>query len=357
MYYPPVEFGDGGAIFITMAYLIIFILTFIAFSLSMVCGGGAGLLLMPVLATYLPAAQVPAALSIGTASSSISRIVMFYKNINWKIVSWFLPAAVPAVFLGAWLLRYINPLYLEIVMGLFLVMNLPMIFRKGESESKTQQPHFVLIIIGFLAGFLSGLTGAVGLLFNRFYLRYNLSKEEIVATRAANEVILHIIKIALYFSFGLLTSQALVIGATIAVAGLLSTWFMKWGIQKITEGLFRKIGYTAMVLSGVLMLTQSTGSLFTENNGNISFYPLSNGIESKIQWQSARFAIEFEYHEGFEFETVIPFSELPTEKQTLAIANKGNADRIIIEEVFAFKKHSYEAYFYKNGKLIRTIDI
>lgn len=41
----------------------------LGFSTFAVCGGGAGFLFIPVLKTYLPAAQVPAALSIGTASS------------------------------------------------------------------------------------------------------------------------------------------------------------------------------------------------------------------------------------------------------------------------------------------------
>jgi len=340
-----------------MVYLVIFICTFVAFSLSMVCGGGAGLLLMPVLAAYLPATQVPAALSIGTASSSVSRIVLFYKKIDWKIVSWFLPAAVPAAFLGAWLLRYLNPLYLEIMMGIFLVVNLPMIFRKARADEKKHQPHFILIAIGFLAGFLSGLTGAVGLLFNRFYLRYNLSKEQIVATRAANEVVLHIIKLILYYSFGLLTTKVLIIGLIIALAGLLSTWFMKWGLQKITEVLFRRIGYIAMVLSGIIMLSQSTNRLFAENNGYITFFPVSEGIESKLQWQGAGFALEFKYNEGFEYELVIPFSSLPENKQAIVNSEHASADRIIIEEVFGFGKHGYEAYFYKNGKLVQSMEL
>lgn len=44
--------------------------------------------------------------------------------------------------------------------------------------------------IGFLAGFLSGLTGAVGLVFNKFYSHYGLSRDQVIATRAANELLL-----------------------------------------------------------------------------------------------------------------------------------------------------------------------
>jgi uncharacterized membrane protein YfcA len=338
--------------------ILIFCCSFLAFSLSAVCGGGAGLLLMPALGLYLPIAQVPPALSIGTLSSSASRIFIFYKSIRWSIVRWFVPTAVPAVFLGAWLLHFVNPLYLEILMGIFLISNLPFLFRKKVSEpAPDKASHKLLLVIGFLAGFLSGLTGAVGLLFNRFYLRYGLSKEEIVATRAANEVILHVIKLALYFSFGLITGKVVGVGVAIALAGFLSTWFMKWGLKKISELFFRRVGYASMVISGFVMLTQSGNKLFAQHHAYFTFVPIATGVESKLQWQQASFAIEFEYNEGLEYEQKIPFSLLPLDRQAIVNAQKGNADHIIIEEVYGFDSHSYEAYFFSKSQLIKKIDL
>ena len=219
---------------------------------------------MPALGVFVPSAQVPAALSIGTFSSSASRIAVFFSKIRWRIVQWFVPAAVPAVLFGALLLRYLNPIYLEVIMGIFLVGNLPALFKKpNESAVAANASHRLLIVIGFLAGFLSGLTGAVGLLFNRFYLRYGMSKDEIVATRAANEMLLHLIKLGLYASFGLLTSKVISTGVVIAVASLLSSWFMKQGLKKISELFFRRIGYASMVVSGVVMLTQSGNAMIS----------------------------------------------------------------------------------------------
>lgn len=116
--------------------LILFICSFAAFSLSAVCGGGAGLLLMPVLGTLIPSSQVPASLSIGTLSSSASRIVIFYAKVRWDIVRWFVPSAIPAVFVGALFLRFLNPIYLEIIMGVFLIGNLPLLFKKTNELHK-----------------------------------------------------------------------------------------------------------------------------------------------------------------------------------------------------------------------------
>lgn len=203
-------------------YFIIVIIAIVSFSISAVCGGGASFILLPALGLMLPAAQVPAALSICTAVSSISRIAVFKQHVRWDIVAWFVPPALPLVWLGAKLLSSINPVWLEFVIGIFVVVNLPFIFKSAKATVAQQTSKLWLPVIGLAAGFISGLTGAVGLLFNRFYLTYGLSKEEIIATRAANELLLHVIKIVLYGIFGLLSAQAMGAGMTLSIAAIVS---------------------------------------------------------------------------------------------------------------------------------------
>lgn len=337
--------------------IIIFICSFLAFAISAICGGGAGLILIPILGALLPMNQVPAALSIGTFTSSASRIILFKKSICWHIVKYFVPAAIPAVWLGAWLLKYLNPIYLEIAMGLFLISNLPFIFKKAEEINAGEKTaDWLLGVIGFLAGFLSGLTGVVGLLFNKFYLRHGLSKEEIIATRAANEIILHLIKIILYTLFGLISIKVISIGIVVAVAAILSSLSMRWILPRLSEFVFKKIGYYAMVLSGFLILGKTTSKLAVKNGGNFTTNTISKGVEAKLKWQSAHFAMEFTYDEGFEFEQIIPMKDLTSEQKLFVKSRNDKADKIIVEAVYKINKTSYEAYYFKNNKLIHKMD-
>lgn len=342
--------------FVTL--LIVFVCSFLAFSISAISGGGAGLVMMPILSNLLPVSQVPSSISIGTFASSASRIIIFRKNISWKIVRYFLPAALPAVWLGAWLLKFINPFYLEVGMGVFLVINLPFVFKKQLAEvEKPPAPAYLLSIIGFLAGFLSGLTGAVGLLFNKFYLRHGLNKEEIIATRAANEIVLHLVKIVLYALFGLITREVIYIGLVIAVSAFLSTFFMKKVLPFVTELFFKRIGYLAMVLSGVFMLTQATRNLMHMNDGAVSFNLVSKGIESKLHWKNASYSLEFKYDEGFEFEQVVGLEDLTEAQQLLVLKEQKGADEFVLEVVHSVHATSYEAYYFVKGKLRNKIDI
>ena len=249
-------------------------------------------------------------------ASSSSRIVAFWSRIRWEVVAWFVSPSLPAVWLGARLLSFVKPLYLELLMGLFLMANLLLIFRPTvELENTYPLPKGYLALVGAAAGFVSGLTGAVGLLFNRLYLRYGLQKEEIVATRAANEVLLHLVKLVLYASFGLLTGKVLAFGVVIAVAAILSFWGMKWLLPRLSESLFRRVGYPAMIVSGLSLLTEAGAQVVAKDSVALNYAPLSTGMETQLHWRKHLFAPEFEYDEGFEFERRIQLSELsPTNR-------------------------------------------
>ena len=338
-----------------LLYILLFAGALCAFMVSSICGGGASFILIPALSALLPGAQVPASLSIGTATSTISRLFIFYKNIRWDVVIWFVPPAIPAVWLGAWLLTYVNPVYLELGMGLFLLSNLVFLFNKNSaSVKKKDMPLGMLPAIGFAAGFVSGLTGAVGLLFNRFYFKYGLSKEGIVATRAANEISLHLIKLCLYAFFGLLNSKVLIFGGLIALAAVCSTFMVKYVLPLISENIFQRTGYFAMVISGVWMVINSSQHIVTQSNLYMSYQPEEKGLSTKINWHGRSFEIDLEYEDGaFEVEHEIDKQDLAEDKQAFVMNMSAGAKRIEIEEVYGFNKHYYELYVFKNHKILK----
>lgn len=151
-----------------------------------------------------------------------------------------MPFSTGGVLAGAWLIKYLNPLYLELTVALLLLMNLPELLRRRQSPASYEQPYpaYVLALVGTLAGFVSGITGAIGLLFNRFYLRYGLSKESIIATRAANEITLHLLKLLVYFLLELYSRQAIIYGLIIAIASILSSYTVRYILRYVSDGSF-----------------------------------------------------------------------------------------------------------------------
>lgn len=326
--------------------------TIVAFWISAICGGGASLILIPLLNLVLPSSVVPFSLTIGTFSSSASRIAVFRKSINWSIFFWFVPFSIPAVLIGAWLMKYVDPLYLQFFVALFLITNSTELFRTKKAIGREEKPYPVpvLALVGFFAGLISGITGAIGLLFNRFYLRYGLTKEEIVATRAANEIFLHLIKLIIYIVLGLYTRSAFWFGLTIAVGAIISSFTVKYILPYLSEFTFRKIGYSAMVVSGSVLLLSTTQQILKHDK----LITAAGFHEASFKWRESSFDLEYSYNDGLEIERPIQPTELPA---TLKLKHQELSplyDHILLEKVFRLgKQPSYEFYGFKNDVLTK----
>lgn len=335
---------------------LLFISTIFAFWISAICGGGASLILLPLLNVLLHASVVPFALTIGTFTSSASRIVVFRKYISWKIFFWFVPCSIPAVLLGAWLMKYVNPLYLQLIVALFLMSNVPELFRTHRQQEKEEHPYpvFILAIVGFFAGFVSGVTGAIGLLFNRFYLRYGLSKEQIVATRAANEIFLHFIKLVIYILLGLYSRNAFFLGIAIAVATVVSAYTVKYVLPYLSEYMFRKIGYGAMAVSGIFLFYNTSHHILLDDK--VAFGK-NRYDETTMNWRNSNFALEFAISDGLEIERQINAYELPSIYKKTYDSLQLIYNPIYIEKVYKLgDKRTFEFNCFK-GSVCTKIEV
>lgn len=297
------------------AFIALFIISTVAFALSAVSGGGAGLIVMPVLGLILAADHVPAALSIGTAVSSVSRIALFFKAIRWQITMRFVPLALPAAWGGIVLLKQIQPAYLDFLLGLFLLGNLPLLLRGHKRDSNVRDADGMrwLPIVGALAGFISGFTGAVGLLFNGFYHRLGLRKDEIVATRAANDILLHLVKVALYAIYGLIDQTTLMAGLAIAIAALVSFAVMKAWLHHVPDHLFRQIGHGAAVIAGVSMMVLAGHQITVQNNVRIRYAQRTDETELALDWRRHRLSFELENPMELEIRHVVKDRDVATD--------------------------------------------
>lgn len=333
--------------------LFLILATVVAFWTSAIAGGGASLMLIPLLNLLLPVAEVPFALTIGTFSSSASRVAVFRAHIHWRGFRWFVPFSIPAVLLGALLIKHVNPLYLQLLVGFLLLLNLPELFRKKAvlAHEGRPYPNAVLGLAGFLAGFISGITGAIGLLFNRFYLRYGLSKEEIVGTRAANEVLLHAIKLCVYLALGLYSTRSLLLGLAVAVGAIASSITVKRILPHLSEVLFRRIGYAAMVLAGAFLLTSAARQVVEKDRIRLSTKLLHQGGETTIQWRNSAFILEFNLDDGLEVERPIGRADLPPALQAHYDSLSVHCDHLLVESVHRFRAPvGYEFYCDRAGQ-------
>lgn len=262
----------------------------------------------------------------------------------------FVPAALPAVALGAWLLKYIDPVIVTWISSLFLVSNLFLLFTKNDVTDTEEPSNWAIAGIGFLAGLLSGITGAVGLVFNGFYLQSGLTKQEIVATRAANEILLHLVKLVLYIHLGLFSLEAFGVGCIIALAAVLSSLATRYILPYVSENTFRVVGYIAMTASGIGLFSQSTIEIIRERKPSVELVKVEQGFEARLMWAQVRRTFELESYKELSLERSVAFEDLPNGLQPNVQKLISGADKVTIEEVFGWRRHHYEVAVYNDGK-------
>lgn len=278
-------------LFFDMIMFFIFMLSICAYGISAISGGGASLIMMPFLGLILSADLIPGSLTIGSLSGAISRIIVFWRHINWNVVKYYVPSSLVSVFFGVWMLSFLNPVYLNLLLGFFLLNNLPMMLFRSRRHDETHTNNLsddaeddsldaersdgivtpvMLVMIGACSGFISGFSGAVGLVFNKFYSQLNLTKHEIIATRSMNDILLQVVKMILYIWFNLVTWQSFNIGIIIAISAIISSFLMKYVLPHMKDHIFHHVGQIATVVAGFAMIIISGHQIFVQNHDVIN---------------------------------------------------------------------------------------
>ncbi|QWT21056.1 sulfite exporter TauE/SafE family protein [Bacillus sp. NP157] len=342
----------GFALDYPLFAFVLFACTVVAFAISAVSGGGAGLVLMPVLRTGLAMAQVPVALSLGSAISSLARIGVFLRHIDLAIVRWFVPFSLPGAVAGAWTLQHASPVYAECVVGLFLVANLQMLWRKPRAANMVHRPSRIgLAAIGVLAGAVSGFTGAVGLLFNGFYARQGLSGERMVATRAANEALLHMAKLALYAYFGLLTRDAVVAGAIVGAAAVLATFVVRRVLPYLRASLFRRAGYASMTVAGIVMLGGSVPDIAQRHDIALGAQRVSGGFDARLAGFGGGATLRFRHLRPMKVAYAVQIDDLPRRARRRAERLSAGADRVALEAVQSLTRRTFRLQLWRGDAM------
>ena len=184
-----------------------------------------------------------------------------------------------------------------------------------------------------------------------------MSKEELIATRAANEIALHALKIALYAAFGLLSRQALLAGAFVALAAVIAAYGMRPLIKLVNEQLFRTISHVSMVTAGAAMFTMSSGQIMTIHRAWTDYVQLGDDQEFQLYWEGhRRFVLEFEEDGTPVIERGIAAHDLTPRQMASANRLAGSDSIELIERVFSFRGHYVEVYV-RRGEAVTKYEL
>lgn len=239
----------------------LFLAGVLAFIISTLAGGGGALILVPLLNATVGVNQTAVVLNLGTFIGRPARLLLFWSDIDWRIVAYYAPSAIIGAWLGAYLFTTLKLTWLQLFIGVFLISTLFQ-FRWGKKQRSFQMPFMAFIPLGFAVSVLGTLVGALGPVLNPFYLNAGLMKESMVATKTANSFLMGIAQLSGYAYFGALTGQTMMYGLALGIGAIIGNIIGKKTLQKISTTAFLRWVIAFMVISGIMLIYQGAGSLW-----------------------------------------------------------------------------------------------
>ena len=231
--------------------LILIAAAFVGATVSGFLGMGGGILLLTVLflCGLEPSVAIPVHALVQLSSNS-SRALLFRRHIRWPAWKVFALCAIPFPLLGLVLAGAMDEEPTKFLIGVLVLFATwkPKGWRVGWSEA----PAFAAA--GALAGSLGVVVGATGPLIAPFFLRDGWKKEEIIATKAACQIFIHLQKIVVFGALGFAFGAELIFVLPLALSVVLGTWCGKKVLSHLSEERFRLMYRVVLTLLALRLL-------------------------------------------------------------------------------------------------------
>ena len=226
---------------------------FASATLSGVIGMGGGMILLGVMTTLLPAAQVVPIHGVVQMGSNTTRTLVFLRHVKWKIFAAYAPFLVVGIAAATSVWAGVKMDWFKPFIGLFLLLFL--ISRRWKPRLRTP-PLWVYAPLGIVTGFLTLFVGATGPFLAPFFLRDDLAKEEVIATKAICQTVGHMLKIPAFLSLGFAYDDHLMTLSVLLAMVISGTVTGKRLLERLGQETFVRIFVIALVLLAVHLVGQ-----------------------------------------------------------------------------------------------------
>ena len=243
-----------------MEFAILLIASFLTSSISAVLGMGGGIILLGIMSIIIPEGYMVIALhGVIQLISNSTRTFVFRKHIKKNIINKFTIGALIGVFISILIILFITQYYnvnsadeikvdfLKPIIGIFILWHL--FLKKRIKKQNRKKKSF--IYVGLIGGISSIFIGAIGPLIAPFFLKSELTKENIIANKAACQTITHLTKFPLFiYFFNVNYINELNTLFPLILAVYIGTNFGKKILHFIPEELFKKIfKFTLLIIA------------------------------------------------------------------------------------------------------------
>ena len=221
-------------------------------TISGIVGFGSSIMLMPVLVVVFGPLEAVPIMGVAALMANFSRILVWWREIDWRATAVYSATGVPAAALGARTLLVLPPRLMEALLGGFFLLMIPA--RRALLARNYQLRLWHLALVGAPIGFLTGIVVSTGPINTPFFLAYGLTKGAFLATEAAGSLAVYMSKALVFRSFGALPLAAVAKGLIIGTSLMAGSFLAKRFVLRLEADRFRLLMDGLLLLSGVSML-------------------------------------------------------------------------------------------------------
>jgi uncharacterized protein len=225
----------------------------VAGTLSGIVGFGSSIMLMPVLVIVFGPLQAVPIMAIAAIMANLSRVLVWWRVVDWRAVCAYSATAAPFAALGAATLLTLPTRVIEVALGLFFIAMIGVRRWMAAHQLKLRRVH--LSLLGVPIGYLTGIVVSTGPMTAPIFLAAGLVKGAFLSSEAASSLLVYLAKVAVFRSFGALpwdiALKGLIVGSTLMAGAFVAKRF----VLKMDPGRFRLLMDGLMLLSGLTLLS------------------------------------------------------------------------------------------------------
>lgn len=228
--------------------------------LGTVGGFGSSVFFVPVAQFFYSFQFVLGITGILHVFSNISKLILFGKHVNYRLLFFYGIPSVGFVIFGAYLTTIVSFDWAAFTLGIFLILfSLMLLFFPNIKlpASKTNA-----LLSGSLAGFVAGFNGTGGAIRGISMAAFNLHKDVFIATSAAIDFGVDVSRSAIYIDHGYFTKDMMYLIPFLILISFVGSFIGKKLLNKIDETLFKKIVLALVLIVGTAIVYKEGYKLF-----------------------------------------------------------------------------------------------
>lgn len=219
-------------------------------------GFGSSVFFVPLAGFFFDLKIVLGLTAILHVFSNLSKIILFRKNIDYKLMWLFGIPSTLAVIAGAYIVTVADIKYGELILSIFLISFSIFFYFKHDFVLPPNKAN--AITGGSIAGFLAGLIGTGGAIRGASMAAFNLEKSVFVGTSAAIDMGVDFSRSIIYLEHGFIGKEHLSIIPILFFVSFAGSFIGKKILEHVSQINFKKIVLVLIFIIGICSILKST---------------------------------------------------------------------------------------------------